>query len=802
MKNESGVTLIALVVTIIVMSIIGFVATSNSLELYKINKVETFAAKMQMIQERVNILREEYNMWEPPSESIIKTTANYYGGSKDDGGLDFSPASSSAYSTEFMQILSHLSSQANEKKIGSWQSGDENLANYYYFGPNDLENKLGVKNMNDMYVIVNFNTGNVVSREGVAHPNDETLIIYRQYDYLIGKQLTEENKDIGAIEAFASVEKNYGLSKSVKVTTISKKDGEIEKNPTLPDIYKVYYKLSDEEDWKDAANLKDYAVSGKTATFTIDVSGKYEFKVQDIDKNEYRMVTTNYLDITLCNPPNLIEGMTPIYWENGSLKETTDIYSAKWYDYSADSRKLANAKTPDGSMWVWIPRMCYTENISAGTIEYGYVSGISKTSINKEKTYKNVMPAFQDAQTGDEFTGFWVGKFGATIDATTGKTVMNCSSTQFSQVNASTAKVNCRNVDEKVKDDSHLMTGNERNAILYQIALVGLQQTDITSNNTSYPANTDYLTNKAQSSTKNEFGIYDLFPTSSEIIMGGSSSSTGRYRATLTPAAIVDIGDYVEYNIAYTDMYTGYEFTSTTGWRYIGEDSDGNKLLISTGVPFRLYYSSSGNAGRDNNGWWGTDEEVTEMFGTTYSASGYTGYPNRYAIVGLLKYFENIPYTKNTSDPTTLNAMTGNVTGNGAEGPLGVTLGTALRASDVSNKIVNIHNFKREELIAVLNADRCSESNDKLGIFYLRNLNNYGYSIDLTTRTAYWASNICYSSLDTEIDSKQQLWLENGDGTVGWGGGCLGVRPVITLDKSVRLLDPDRDGRFQIEFDE
>ena len=49
--------------------------------------------------------------------------------------------------------------------------------------------------------------------------------------------------------------------------------------------------------------------------------------------------------------------MTPIKWgENNEETETTEDDS-DWYDYN--EKRWANAKSGDGSYWVWIPRYAY-----------------------------------------------------------------------------------------------------------------------------------------------------------------------------------------------------------------------------------------------------------------------------------------------------------------------------------------------------------------------------------------------------------------------------------------------------------
>ena len=51
-----------------------------------------------------------------------------------------------------------------------------------------------------------------------------------------------------------------------------------------------------------------------------------------------------------------------------------------------------------------------------------------------------------------------------------------------------------------------------------------------------------------------------------------------------------NIGDYINYNVPYTDIYTGQEYKAVNGWRYLGDDSNGNHLMVSTGIPGTFYY--------------------------------------------------------------------------------------------------------------------------------------------------------------------------------------------------------------------
>ena len=138
------------------------------------------------------------------------------------------------------------------------------------------------------------------------------------------------------------------------------------------------------------------------------------------------------------NSPKLMEGMTGVYWdETGKEVEVTSENAKNWYNY--DKQKWANAKTKDGSYWVWIPRYayqiesgCYTN--TAGKISIKFLQGTSnKDSDGKEISTKYptvtdgkmadyvVHPSFTNGKANNymngewdkELTGYWVAKYAA-----------------------------------------------------------------------------------------------------------------------------------------------------------------------------------------------------------------------------------------------------------------------------------------------------------------------------------------------------------------------------------------------------
>ena len=140
------------------------------------------------------------------------------------------------------------------------------------------------------------------------------------------------------------------------------------------------------------------------------------------------------------NVPDLSNGkLIPIKWNGSRWIETTPDDS-EWYNYS--EKKWANAKTEDGSMWVWIPRFAYKITngyhqsgsiinsdmpaLGAGNIEIEFIKGTSNEGARGEKIVEYTQDTtlsytkFPEAYVihsafnyGDTVPGMWVAKFEA-----------------------------------------------------------------------------------------------------------------------------------------------------------------------------------------------------------------------------------------------------------------------------------------------------------------------------------------------------------------------------------------------------
>ena len=143
------------------------------------------------------------------------------------------------------------------------------------------------------------------------------------------------------------------------------------------------------------------------------------------------------------NKPDLMSGMSAIKFTEptdsteGKDEKVSDSSKNDWYNYS--EKKWANAKTNDGSMWVWIPRYAYKINKSNQTFDVVFLVGTTDNYYDKDgklQTAKRqtsetdipdatkdyvVHPAFtNESNIGyvnggwkKELTGIWVSKFEA-----------------------------------------------------------------------------------------------------------------------------------------------------------------------------------------------------------------------------------------------------------------------------------------------------------------------------------------------------------------------------------------------------
>ena len=232
--------------------------------------------------------------------------------------------------------------------------------------------------------------------------------------------------------------------------------------------------------------------------------------------------------------PILFADMIAITWENGVEKEVKDPHAnpEKWYDYYAG--RMANAKTKDGSYWVWIPRFAYrityytdaSQSIVKGYYtDKGFVAADMETAIDESavktpyfKMEKEFVPNYETIKTkgfrvheafgkaGSQRKGFWISKYMAGADGrfAPNNTILKTEQMYQAFFNADrmTRENNPYGLDYTVQHSS-IPRSTEYGALYY---LIGISNPAFSPNTTT----TSDINNVTSATFGNETGVFDL----------------------------------------------------------------------------------------------------------------------------------------------------------------------------------------------------------------------------------------------------------------------------------------------------
>ena len=263
---------------------------------------------------------------------------------------------------------------------------------------------------------------------------------------------------------------------------------------------------------------------------------------------------------------------------------------------------------------------------------------------------------------------------------------------------------------------------------------------------------------------------------------GGPIGGSGSSEETGDDSSIqIKVGEYVEYDVSYTDIYINSIFTSQNGWRYLGQDDEGNKLLISTAIPMILYYKSDVVAN-----WWDSSQTNT----------------NAKMVEGLKKNLANIPYTK-VSEGTTSTSNANTMIGLFGDSNR-TTVGDYFESATYAGQIKNIRTLTLAELNRAINnangnnnrADNDTSSGYKSlsgtaeGLFNMYELKGYGAQ---EMNYKYWLAT-SYTS-----NSQGVHIIDSVDNQIFYATSTLAViRPVVVLSSDVKLVYNINDKIFKI----
>ena len=606
--NSKGVTLIALVITIIVLLILASVATYSGVGVIRSSQFTTFITELKIMQTQVNSL---YDQWKNGNIKI------------DDTNGTITNASDNSTIGKDLTYNSTVQEQANTVLVETLglASNIADLSNYKYFDQETLQN-LRIESITREFFI-NIKTRSVVSYEGYTY---EGVTYYTLDQVPQGLYNVDYDPQQAGDPTFDVSYEEIGENKWRVTVSNIQYDGYIDK-------WTVQYQ-------EDGAN---YWNSTEDMSFVVSKSWIYNIKILNGNVES----ESQQLFINDVNEPELSEGMIPIKWDDSQSKWVIcSENDPEWYNYIDQASgvdgtsKWANVMLSDGkyyaqnssnvdktnkepatigqvveeadlgSMFVWIPRYAYSIESNyhvgtAGKINISFLNGIEEYNTGDYICYSsqgkmdivqltnesgqgnwNEHPAF--IYGDDIIPGIWVAKFEASSSNSSatngGGNVTNLNvkvlpgKPSWRNITIGNSYTNCINMNNETNCiyygisandnniDPHLMKNSEWGAVAYLTqSSYGRNENEVTINNSSsyitgsagnsvdadpdIGTTNDYTDSQGvlASTTGNETGIYDMNGGSEELI--ASYMNNGSNNLTANGQTLLDAPD------KYKDVY-------------------------------------------------------------------------------------------------------------------------------------------------------------------------------------------------------------------------------------------------------
>lgn len=360
--NSKGVTLLALVITIIVLLILAAVATYSGMDIIQSSKLTAFTTEMKIMQTQVNDL---YDKWK--SGEI----------NKDEIGKDLT------YDTT-------VQNQANNVLIDELglENNFSDLTGYRYFDQETIQG-LGIDGVEQEF-FVNIENREVISYEGLLYDGD---MYYTLNQLPQGLYNVDYDPQQSSGPTFDVSYERIGENKWRITISNIQYDGYIDK-------WYIQYQEEGADYWNTTEDMSFVVNSRGWYNFYIengdvqsetkseyignsaDINDAYWRKTSDKDSEWYSYSDTANGNAKVdVNEPKLTGYMAPIKYVGSDSAEQT---GSKW----------ANAITQDGSMWVWIPRYAY--RITSGY----HTAGTADTGGTIEVAFIDTNNNFLNGETG------------------------------------------------------------------------------------------------------------------------------------------------------------------------------------------------------------------------------------------------------------------------------------------------------------------------------------------------------------------------------------------------------------------
>ena len=386
-------------------------------------------------------------------------------------------------------------------------------------------------------------------------------------------------------------------------------------------------------------NIEDITLNTQELHLTMDTAGTFYLHILTVD-NAGNKVESISKAITVTQPlpadgsfsetegvntPKLGNGMTPIKWDDNAKDWVeTDGSDPDWYDYSA--KEWANVKTSDGSMWVWIPRYAYSitsgyHSSTAGTIEVEFMKGLTNETSTGRTTFQNasgagnwnIHPAFN---YGETVSGIWVAKFEASQSDASSSSMGSSGIIKaqpgvqsWRELSVNDIYTNCLNYNKTL--NSHMMKNDEWGAVAYlSKSKYGKETEEVWINNSS-----SFITGSAGDSASAEKDVGTTNDYTST--QGVKASTTGNVWGVYDMS-----GGAYEYVAAYVN--NGNSSLTSYGSSLVNGDAKTKNVYSQTGTDSKINNYNT-NAGEYGDAIY---ETSTRGEGETSWYNDLSGFPN------------------------------------------------------------------------------------------------------------------------------------------------------------------------------
>lgn len=247
-SKTSGITLISLVITIIILLILAAIATYSGVEVLKSSNVTVFTVELKILQTNVDKIRSQKESFdETEGESIQAGTARY---------------------NELVERLKLV-------KDYGYSDDAESISGYKFFTEQQLKDDLYIEGVKQS-VFINLEKRKVISLEGARYENQKVYVLEQLPTNLYNVEYKGQGSGSKPTFDVKIKETIAGTKWEVNILNVQY-EGNIEK-------WDVYYKKADTDDWR----------VGRQEYFTISEMGEYKIKLVngDIQSEEISIKAT------------------------------------------------------------------------------------------------------------------------------------------------------------------------------------------------------------------------------------------------------------------------------------------------------------------------------------------------------------------------------------------------------------------------------------------------------------------------------------------------------------------------------